>query len=447
MKTLIKQKLGNFITNRAIDYLRGDPFERIEKVIRFAAFLDVKKKHGKMLETALRKATDRESRWSELYASLFTDLDKKVLKKILNNLVLKSILTNSQRIQNREKYGIPIPWAILLDPTSACNLKCTGCWAADYERTTSLNFETLDRIIKEAKDLGVFFFLFSGGEPLIRKADVIRLCEKHQDCYFSCFTNGTLIDNELAKEIRRVGNFAPALSIEGFEDETDFRRGKGTYQKVIEAMDILRNNGVLFGASTCYHRKNSENLASEEFVEFLIGKGCHFAWYFTYMPTGSGASAELIATPDQRKLLYHSLREMRKEKPLFIVDFWNDGEYANGCIAAGRRFFHINSNGDAEPCAFIHYSGANIKEVSLREALSQPLFLEYQKRQPFNQNLLRPCPCLDNPNMLKEMVKISNAGSTQPHDMESVDALTGKCEKAARAWAPVAEDLWKLNGR
>jgi MoaA/NifB/PqqE/SkfB family radical SAM enzyme len=441
MKTLIKQRLGNFISNRAIDYLRRDPFGRIEKIIRFAKLLDIKKKHGVMLETALRKATDRQSRWSELYASLFTDLDKKVFKKFLNNLVLKSILTNSQRIRNREKYGIPIPWAILMDPTSACNLKCTGCWAADYEKTTSMNFEMLDRVIREAKELGAFFFLFSGGEPLIRKNDIIKLCDKHQDCFFSCFTNGTLIDNELAKEIRRVGNFAPALSIEGFEDETDFRRGKGTYQKVIEAMDILRDNGILFGASTCYHRKNSENLASEEFVEFLIEKGCRFAWYFTYMPTGSSASPDLIATPDQRKLMYHRVREMRKEKPLFIVDFWNDGEFSGGCIAAGRRFLHINSNGDVEPCAFVHYSGINIKEVSLIEALSQPLFLEYQKRQPFNHNLLQPCPCLDNPSQLREMVHASKAESTQPYDKESVEALTAKCEDAARNWAIVAEEL------
>ncbi len=447
MKKYLIQRLGNFISNRVIDWLRKDPHGRFEKLIRFATLLDLKKRHGQMLEMTRRKVTDRNSRWSDYYESFFTGLDKKVLQKFLNNLILKSILTNHQRIRNREKYGIPIPWAILIDPTSACNMKCTGCWSAEYEKTTSLDFETIDRIIKEAKALGTFFFLFSGGEPLIRKTDIIRLCDKHQDCYFSCFTNGTLIDNELAKEIRRVGNFAPALSIEGFEEETDFRRGRGAYRKVIEAMDILRDNGILFGCSTCYHRKNSEQLASAEFIEYMITKGCRFAWYFTYIPIGSGASTDLIATPDQRKYMYHSLRELRKEKPLFIVDFWNDGEFAKGCIAGGRRFFHINSNGDAEPCAFIHYSGANLKKVSLKEALSQPLFMEYQKRQPFNNNLLQPCPCLDNPSVLREMVRASRARSTQPRDLESVDVLTGKCEKAAGAWAPVADELWKLNGR
>jgi MoaA/NifB/PqqE/SkfB family radical SAM enzyme len=285
--------------------------------------------------------------------------------------------------------------------------------------------------------------LFSGGEPLLRKKDIIRLCEKHQDCYFSCFTNGTLIDEEFAKELQRVGNFAPSISIEGFENDTDFRRGNGTYRKVIQAFDILREHGLLYGCSTCYHRRNTEILASDEFIEFIIQKGCRFAFYFTYIPIGSSGQTSLLATPDQRKYMYYRIQEIRKKKPLFLVDFWNDGEMTNGCIAAGRRFLHINSNGDVEPCAFIHYSSANIHEISLKEALSQPLFMEYQRRQPFTINLLQPCPLLDNPRQLKEMVNKTKAQSTHIPDHESVEELTSKCEHVANAWAVVAEELMK----
>ena len=195
---------------------------------------------------------------------------------------------------------------------------------------------------------------------------------------------------------------------------------KAPYRKVIEAMDILRENGLFFGCSTCYHSKNTEVMASDDFIEFLIEKGCKYAWYFTYMPVGSSAVPELIATPEQRKFMYHRIREMRKEKPLFVMDFWNDGEFTGGCIAAGRRFLHINANGDVEPCAFIHYSGVNIKNASMLEALSQPLFMEYQKRQPFNHNMLQSCPCLDNPQQLKEMV---NAGKSTAYSVKR----HGKC--------------------
>ncbi len=442
MKAILKKKIGALLAGFVIDYLAKDPFGRSESLLRIASLLDIHRKHTPMIETTRRKINDREGRWAPFYHSFFTDLDRNVFKKFVNNLIIRSIITYSTRKKNREKSEYPVPWAVLIDPTSACNLRCTGCWAADYGKVSSLDYETLDRIICEFKALGTFFFIYSGGEPLIRKHDIIRLCEKHNECYFSCFTNGTLIDNDFAREIRRVGNFAPALSIEGFENETDLRRGEGTYRKVIDAMEILKDNGILFGCSTCYHRKNTEVMGSEEFVEYMIEKGCRFAWYFTYMPVGTSAVPELIATPDQRKFMYHRLREMRKDKPLFLMDFWNDGEFTGGCIAGGRKFLHINANGDVEPCAFIHYSNINIHNSSVIEALSQPLFKEYKKRQPFNRNMLQPCPCLDNPSQLREMVNAANARPTQLRDYETVEHLTAKCEDAAKAWAPVADSLW-----
>jgi MoaA/NifB/PqqE/SkfB family radical SAM enzyme len=442
MKYTFHQEIAGFLTRNIIDYLKKDPVKRSDSLFRLATLLDFKRKHTEMISVARKKIEDQEGEWSKFYHSFFTDLDGKVLKKFANNLVLKSILTNSQKIRNREKFGCHIPWGVIIDPTSACNLKCTGCWAADYGKISSLDFGTLDRIICEFRKLGTYVFIFSGGEPLLRKNDIIKLCEKHDDCYFTCFTNGTLIDNAFAGEIRRVGNFAPAISIEGFEAETDIRRGTGTFKKVIEAMDILKDNGILFGCSTCYHRHNTEVLGSDEFVDYMISKGCRFAWYFIYMPVGSGAVPGLIATPEQRKFMYHRLREMRKEKPLFLMDFWNDGEYIGGCIAGGRRFLHINANGDAEPCAFIHYSNVNIHNASAMEVLKQPLFMEYKTRQPFNKNLLRPCPLLDNPDQLRDMVTRTKARSTQLRDNETVEELTSKCEDAARNWAPVAESLW-----
>lgn len=132
----------------------------------------------------------------------------------------------------------------------------------------------------------------------------------------------------------------------------------------------------------------------------------------------------------------------RKTKPIFAMDFWNDGEYVRGCIAGGRYYFHINANGDVEPCAFIHYSTVNIKNVSLLEALRSPLFRAYQQRQPFNKNHLRPCPLLDNPKSLKEVVRVSAAYSTDMLKPENVDELTGKCTSTAEKWGVVADHIW-----
>jgi MoaA/NifB/PqqE/SkfB family radical SAM enzyme len=329
-----------------------------------------------------------------------------------------------------------------MDPTSACNLHCIGCWAAEYGNKMSMSYETLDNIIKQGKDLGVYFFIYSGGEPLVRKADIIRLCEKHNDCQFLAFTNGTLIDETFADEMLRVKNFTPAISIEGFEEATDSRRGEGTYQAVIRAMDILKRKKLIFGASLCYTKYNTDVIGSEEFFDFMIDKGVKYAWFFTYMPVGADAVPDLMATAEQREFMYRQVRRFREMKPLFTMDFWNDGEYAGGCIAGGRRYLHINAAGDVEPCAFTHYADSNIYKKTLLEALQSPLFMQYYKNQPFNDNHLRPCPLLDNPERLIEVVEAAGAVSTDFIKPEDVQDLSAKCVNAAENWAVTADRLW-----
>ena len=290
-------------------------------------------------------------------------------------------------------------------------------------------------------------YIYSGGEPLVRKKDVIKLCEMHQDCMFMAFTNGALIDEDFAGEMLRVKNFVPAISVEGFEQETDFRRGKGTYQKVLKAMSVLKERKLPFGISCCYTSKNAEVIGSERYFDEMIERGALFAWFFTYMPVGNGAAPELIATAGQRAMMYRKIREYRNTKPIFTMDFWNDGEYVGGCIAGGRCYLHINAGGDVEPCAFIHYSDSNIREKTLLEALRSPLFMAYKENQPFNGNHLRPCPLLDNPHRLPQMVKSSGARSTDMESPEDVNSLSAKCVEASSKWAPVADELWKASGR
>ncbi|MCR3921972.1 MAG: radical SAM protein, partial [Firmicutes bacterium] len=365
---------------------------------------------------------------------------------VLTNFFINASLVGLPTIEERrQQEGCNIPWAILMDPTAACNLKCKGCWAAEYNKIANLSYETIDRIVSEGKELGMYMYLFSGGEPFLRIDDIVKLARKHNDCIFLPFTNGTLIDEAVAEQLVTVGNIVPAISIEGFEVETDLRRGKNTFKKAIHAMDILHKYGVVFGFSTCYHSQNAQVVGSDDYVDFLIDKGCYFGWYFTYMPLGENADLSLLTTPEQRKYMYHQVRKFRAEKPIFLLDFWNDGEYVHGCIAGGRKYFHINANGDAEPCAFIHYSDRNINQSSLLEVLKSPLFQQYSQNQPFNDNHLRPCPLLDNPDKLRAMVQNTQASSTQMLDLEQVEALTDKCHEMAKAWAPVADEIWHTN--
>ena len=277
----------------------------------------------------------------------------------------------------------------------------------------------------------------------MRKDDIIRLCEAHPDCEFLAFTNGTLIDEAFADEMLRVKNFVPAISIEGFEEATDDRRGKGTYQRVRNAMCILKEKKLPFGASCCYTSKNVESLSSEEYMDMLIEAGAKFAWFFHYMPIGNEAVPELLPTPEQREIMYNRIRAYRETKPLFTIDFQHDGEFVGGCIAGGRSYLHINANGDIEPCAFIHYADSNIREHTLLEAYKRPLFMAYKEGQPFNENMLRPCPMLENPEALRDMVKRSGAHSTDMQSPENIDDLYNKCKPYADRWVPKANELWE----
>lgn len=437
--------LKKFGLEQALNYVYKEPEKNLLKLMDWAD----KFSGGefpvprKMIREAM---TDPEHPYYPFIRRLLYDLDPHVMKTSAVNFFINAALAGWPKQEAaRKRYGCNIPWTILLDPTSACNLHCTGCWAAEYGNKLNLTYEEIDSIIDQGKMLGIYMYIYTGGEPLVRKEDLIRLCEKHSDCVFLCFTNATLIDEKFADEMLRVGNFVPAISLEGFEMATDGRRGDGVYKKVMSAIELLHRKKMLYGISACYTSANFDSITSEEFYDKLIEMGVYFIWYFHYMPVGNDASPELMPSPEQRRLTYERIRHYRATKPLFAMDFQNDAEYVGGCIAGGRRYLHINANGDIDPCVFIHYSDSNIREKTLLDALQSPMMMAYYRRQPFNENMLRPCPMLENPEKLREMVAESGAHSTDLQSPEPADHLCGKCDSYAACWKPVADELWQAS--
>lgn len=437
----LKQGIQEFTIKKALDYLERDPennapkiLDMVDKVFPEDWFSDARR--------SIRKILDEKGNWYELLLKIY-DLDPDVRKTFFENFIFNAGLKGyAKQGELANEYNCNIPWAILLDPTSACNLKCTGCWAAEYGHQLNLSLDTMDSIIRQGKELGTYFYIYTGGEPLVRKKDLIKLCEMHPDCEFLSFTNGTLIDEEFCHEMLRVKNFVPAISLEGFEDANDGRRGAGVYGKVMNAMNLLKKHKLPFGISTCYTSKNVDDVSSEEYFDLMVESGALFVWFFHYMPVGNSAVPELLPTPEQREKMFHKIREYRNTKPIFAIDFQNDGEYVQGCVAGGRRYFHINAKGDAEPCVFIHYSNENVHNSSILEILKSPIFQAYHDSQPFNDNHLRPCPMLENPEALRKIVKETGAVNTDYQDREDVDHLCDKCSCYAEKWTPCAEKLW-----
>ena len=393
-----------------------------------------------------RKLIDEGGKWFQFLNTALDTLNPHVVKTAVMDLGFESGFYGLRtRDEAKAKYHCNIPWAILFDPTSASNLHCIGCWAAEYGHTLNLSFDVMDKIVSQGKEVGCHFYLLTGGEPLVRKADILKLCRKHPDCEFHAFTNGTLIDDAFCQEVVKVGNLSFSLSVEGFREVNDSRRGEGVFDKVMHAMDLMKENGLLFGTSICYTSANIEAVTNDDFMRFLCDKGAHFGFYFHYMPVGNDAAPELMPTPEQRKYMIDRIRYLRSSAcdiPFYPMDFQNDGEFVGGCIAGGRNYFHINSAGDAEPCVFIHYSNANIHDSSILEILQSPLFMAYHNGQPFNKNHLRPCPMLENPELLEKMVHETGAHSTDLQSPETVDHLCDKCKAYADNWQPVADEIW-----
>lgn len=439
----------NILADKAIKYISKDPDKNLysltSRALRFFGGVFPKDK----LEALKNGVADQNNPYTKMVKDVILNVDPNIIKTMAVALGYDAAVKGTKEVRaNRTKYNCNIPWLMLMDPTSACNCHCKGCWAAEYGHQLNLSLEDMQSVITQGKAIGTHVYLYTGGEPLIRKKDIITLCENNQDCAFLAFTNATLVDEQFCKDMRRVGNLALALSVEGTEESNDFRRGEGAYAKTMAAMDLLRKEHCLYGMSVCYTKLNDEYVTSDEFLDLMVQKGVKFGFYFNYMPVGKDADKNLIPTPAQRKYMYYWIRKVRNGKtgkPLFIFDFQDDGEYVGGCIAGGRNYFHINSKGDMEPCVFIHYSDSNIHTTSILDGLRNPLFMEYRKGQPFNDNHLRPCPMLENPEKLREMVKKTGAESTDLIAKEDVDSLCGKCDDFALAWKPVADEIWANN--
>lgn len=277
-----------------------------------------------------------------------------------------------------EEEGTPVPPFLIASIATQCNLHCAGCYAranhtcGDAAKTDELTAERWGEIFTEAKDLGVSFILLAGGEPLERP-DVLGQAAAANGMVFPVFTNGTLLHGEMLEHFDRNRNLIPVLSMEGNREQTDARRGKGTYSLVSRSMEEMHRRGIFFGASVTVTKENLEQVSSDEFVERLSSNGCRLVFYVEYVPADGNAAPAPGET--ERRFLASRLEALRQRVPdMIFLSFPGDEAQFGGCLASGRGFFHINAFGGAEPCPFSPYSDTDLRTGSLRDALSSPLF-------------------------------------------------------------------------
>ncbi len=346
-----------------------------------------------------------------------------------------------KRDQFEAQHGFRPPFVMILSPTLHCNLRCRGCYTLGYEIRPELPYDLVKRVLQECQHMGIHFITVLGGEPLAYPP-LFTMIEEHPEIFFQVYTNGTLMNREKAQRFADLGNVIVVISIEGYEEETDCWRGKGVYGKIMRTFEYLQDARVLIGTSATVTSQNVDVVSSEEFIDTMMGKGSVAQMYFLYIPVNGHADFSLMVTPEQRDHLRRQVIFFRDTKSMFFLDFWNDGPYIDGCIAGGRRYFHLNANGDIEPCVYTHIAVDNIQNTTLAQALNSPLFRSIRARQPHNPNHLRPCMIIDNPQVMREVIAETKPYFTHPGAEEIYTTKSDDLDVYAARFGKLADQIW-----
>lgn len=440
--TRLRPDVAETIVSESISLLgqsSGDDYRRLA-----AAFSEVAKtEHQKMIAAWICDWLSEGNPGNAFLARVLKGVSPNVRERYLANMIV-SLFFRDQEVYDRlrAEHGFNPPSVMLISPTMRCNYRCAGCYAGEYTTDDDMPPEIFDRVVTEAEQIGIRFIPVLGGEPFVYRPllDVFR---KHPKACFQPYTNGSLIDQEMAAKLVALGNVAPMISIEGFEEETEACRGAGAFKRAIRAMANLKEAGCLFGFSVKVDRYNVDSVTSDEFMDLMIEKGAIYGWYFLYIPVGRNPDLSLMPTPEQRDQLRQAVNRFRRTKPVLMVDFWNDGPLTAGCINAGRIYFHVNHRGDVEPCIFVHFATDNIKDCSLVEALNSPFFRGLRKMQPFSYNTLRPCPIIDHPKVMRTALRRWGAYPTHEGAEITFTDLGAGLDKYARAVEEFYGPVWE----
>ena len=350
--------------------------------------------------------------------------DPRLLWKFAYNFGFKGMLS-VQRFKERLERGETFPPFLYISIINSCNLRCTGCWVDVASPQSKISFEEMDRLITNAKKHGNVFFGILGGEPFMHP-DLIRILEAHPDCYFQIFTNGHFIDDAMAKELRRVGNATPLISVEGNEVVSDERRGREeVLSKTLAGIEACVRNKIITGVATSACRTNFDDLVREEWVDQLIGLVVHYVWFHTYRAVGPDAAPELALTREQALEVRRFGVRMRKEKAIGFVDAYWDHEGRALCPAATGISHHVSPWGDIEPCPIVQFANEKIGDNGgdiYKTMVESPLLEDFRKTAA---EATRGCIVLERPDLLKSVVERNGAKDTTARGeaMEELEAM------------------------
>jgi MoaA/NifB/PqqE/SkfB family radical SAM enzyme len=339
----------------------------------------------------------------------FLKTDRRCKWKFIYNLVWKGI-TGFNKFQKRKNRGENFPAFQFISVTNNCNLVCQGCWVTRGEKCSDLDLRAINQIITDSKKQGSYFFGILGGEPLMYR-DLFAVFKAHPDCYFQLFTNGTLLTDKVAAELRKLANVTPLISLEGNEVVADIRRGSNhVFQRTLRAIETATANRLITGVAISVCKSNIEMALSDEFIAMLHNRGVLYLWYYIYRPTGENPHYELALSQDEILRLRRFLVDGRTKYPLVLIDsYWG----ANGepfCPAAEGLSHHINPDGNIEPCPVVQFSCDNIRNGDLKDIYENSTFIKDFKSEVNRQT--KGCILMENPAWLAKFTSDHQAINT-----------------------------------
>ena len=354
---------------------------------------------------------------------LLLETDKRLVAKAAINLGwggMRSVM----RFKRQLKRGEYFPPFLYISVLNSCNLRCQGCWVDVAAKSEKIPAEDLHRLIREAREAGNTFFGILGGEPFMYKG-LLDILEQHPDCYFQIFTNGQFITDELAAQMRRMGNVTPLVSIEGTEIISDQRRGKSdVLSKSMAGLQRCLDHKLLTGVATSLCQTNFDDLLREEWLDRLIEMGAMYAWYHTYRPVGPSPNEQLCLTPAQQLKTRKFVVEMRVKKPIVLIDAYYQHDGQALCPLATGISHHISPWGDIEPCPIIQFAKENIRDKRhIRDVFTQSAYLK-DFRETISSTT-RGCVMLERPDLVKQIVERHGAvdGTARKTAMVELEAM------------------------
>lgn len=370
-------------------------------------------------------------------ARTFFSVDKRHLMKFVWNFGYKGV-RSVNLFKKRIKEGEYFPPFIYLSILNSCNLRCQGCWVDVDKPQVKIELDELNKLVNDAKEHGNSFFGILGGEPFMH-SELFDFLAEHPDCFFQVFTNGQMITEKKARQLRQLGNATPLISIEGTEVVADERRGgKDVLNRTLRGLDNCLENRILTGVATSLCQTNIDDLLREDWLRHLIRKGVHYAWYHTYRPVGPQIHEELALTPEQARRVRKFVVEMRTKLPIGIIDAYYDGEGRALCPMATGISHHIGPGGAVEPCPIIQVATENIKDGdSIFDTLTQSEFLK-DFRETAAKNT-RGCIVMERPDLVKALAEKHGARDTtiRQSALAELDSMTPRNSQ----WLPTGEEI------